>query len=146
MKRTLKAPGTKRWKLKCDILLSNSAFKFNLRLCNMSGKKAAKAAEKESAAAAAGAAAAGAAAAAAGGENWHTMSKQVAAAAAAAGDKAKQAKRARVSKPYEQTVSRQARPSEEVRAVQVDSIKPSFLELNTTHLINLDRANAKPSQ
>jgi hypothetical protein len=27
------------------------------------------------------------------------------------------------------------------RAVQVDSIKPSFLELNAPHLINLDRAN-----
>jgi hypothetical protein len=27
------------------------------------------------------------------------------------------------------------------RAVQVDSIKPSFLELNATRLINLDRAN-----
>ena len=27
----LKAPGTKRLKLKCDILLSTSAFKFNLR-------------------------------------------------------------------------------------------------------------------
>ena len=28
---TLKAPGTKRLKLKCDILLSTSAFTFNLR-------------------------------------------------------------------------------------------------------------------
>jgi len=27
------------------------------------------------------------------------------------------------------------------RVVQIDSIKPSFLELNTTRLINLDRAN-----
>ena len=31
IKPTLKAPGTKRLKLKCDILLSTSAFKFNLR-------------------------------------------------------------------------------------------------------------------
>ena len=31
MKPTLKPPGTKRLKLKCDIMLSNSAFKFNLR-------------------------------------------------------------------------------------------------------------------
>jgi len=31
MKPKLKAPGTKRLKLKCDILLSTSAFKFNLR-------------------------------------------------------------------------------------------------------------------
>jgi hypothetical protein len=31
MKPTLKAPGTKRLKLKCDMLLSTSAFKFNLR-------------------------------------------------------------------------------------------------------------------
>jgi hypothetical protein len=69
-----------------------------------------------------------------------------AAAVAAAGDTAKQAKRARVSKPYEKTVSRLAKPTEEVRTVQIDIIKPSCLESNTTHLINLDRANAKPSQ
>ena len=31
----LKAPGTKRLKLKCDILLSTFAFKFNLRRCNL---------------------------------------------------------------------------------------------------------------
>jgi hypothetical protein len=31
MEPKLKPPGTKRLKLKCDILLSNSAFKFNLR-------------------------------------------------------------------------------------------------------------------
>ena len=31
MKPKLKPPGTKRLKLKCDILLSTSAFKFNLR-------------------------------------------------------------------------------------------------------------------
>jgi hypothetical protein len=31
IKPTLKAPGTKRLKLKFDILLSNFAFKFNLR-------------------------------------------------------------------------------------------------------------------
>jgi hypothetical protein len=31
IKPTLKAPGTKRLKLKCDLLLSNFAFKFNLR-------------------------------------------------------------------------------------------------------------------
>ena len=31
IKPTLKAPGTKRLKLKCDVLLSNVAFKFNLR-------------------------------------------------------------------------------------------------------------------
>ena len=31
MKPMLKPPGTKHLKLKCDILLSTSAFKFNLR-------------------------------------------------------------------------------------------------------------------
>jgi len=31
----LKAPGTKRLKLKCDILLSTCAFKFNLRRYNV---------------------------------------------------------------------------------------------------------------
>jgi len=31
MKPTLKPPGTDRLKLKCDSLLSTSAFKFNLR-------------------------------------------------------------------------------------------------------------------
>jgi hypothetical protein len=31
MKTTLKAPRPKRLKLKCDVLLSNIAFKFNLR-------------------------------------------------------------------------------------------------------------------
>jgi len=31
MKPKLKPPGTKRLKLNCDILYSNSAFKFNLR-------------------------------------------------------------------------------------------------------------------
>jgi len=31
MKSKLKPPGTKRLKLKCDIMLSTSAFKFNLR-------------------------------------------------------------------------------------------------------------------
>ena len=31
MKFTLKAPGYERWKLKCDDLLSNFAFNFNLR-------------------------------------------------------------------------------------------------------------------
>jgi len=31
MKPKLKPPGTKRFKLKCDILLSTSAFKFDLR-------------------------------------------------------------------------------------------------------------------
>ena len=31
MKPKLKPPGTKRLRLKCDILLSTSAFKFNLR-------------------------------------------------------------------------------------------------------------------
>jgi len=31
MKPVLKAPGTKRLKLKCDLLLSTSAFKFNMR-------------------------------------------------------------------------------------------------------------------
>ena len=31
IKPTLKPPGTNRLKLKCDILLSNFAFKFNLR-------------------------------------------------------------------------------------------------------------------
>jgi len=55
MKRTLKAPGTKRLKLKCDILLSNSAFKFNSRLYNMSGKKGAAAAARAGAGAGAGA-------------------------------------------------------------------------------------------
>jgi len=31
MRPKLKPPGTKRWKLKCDMLLPTSAFKFNLR-------------------------------------------------------------------------------------------------------------------
>ena len=35
IKPRLKAPGTKRLKLKCDVLLSASAFKFNLRRYNM---------------------------------------------------------------------------------------------------------------
>jgi hypothetical protein len=35
MKPRLKAPGSKRLKLKCDILLSTSAFKFNLRRYSM---------------------------------------------------------------------------------------------------------------
>jgi len=34
IKPKLKPPGTKRLKLKCDILLSTSAFKFNLRRYN----------------------------------------------------------------------------------------------------------------
>jgi len=33
IKPTLKAPGTKRLKLKCDKLLSRFAFNFNLRRC-----------------------------------------------------------------------------------------------------------------
>jgi hypothetical protein len=33
MKPKLKPPGTERLKLKCDILLSTSAFKFNVRRC-----------------------------------------------------------------------------------------------------------------
>ena len=35
MKPKLKPPGTKRLKLNCDILLSTSAFKFNLRRYTM---------------------------------------------------------------------------------------------------------------
>ena len=35
IKPTLKAPGTKRWKLKYDELLSSFAFKFNLRRYSM---------------------------------------------------------------------------------------------------------------
>jgi hypothetical protein len=35
MNPTLKPPGTKRLKLKCDILLSNFAFKFNWRRYNL---------------------------------------------------------------------------------------------------------------
>ena len=31
IKPTLKAPGAERLKLKCDVLLSNDAFKFNMR-------------------------------------------------------------------------------------------------------------------
>jgi len=31
MKPKLKPPGTKRWKVSCDMLLSTSAFRFNLR-------------------------------------------------------------------------------------------------------------------
>jgi len=34
IKPKLKPPGTKRLKLKCDMLLSTFAFKFNLRRCN----------------------------------------------------------------------------------------------------------------
>ena len=37
MKPKLKPPGTKRLKLKCDILLSTSAFRFNLRCYIMDG-------------------------------------------------------------------------------------------------------------
>jgi hypothetical protein len=37
MKPELKPPGTKRLKLKCDILLSTSAFKFNLRRYTLGG-------------------------------------------------------------------------------------------------------------
>jgi len=36
MKPKLKPPGSKRLKLNWDILLSNFAFKFNLRRCNPS--------------------------------------------------------------------------------------------------------------
>jgi len=36
----LKLPGTKRLKLKCDILLSNFAFKFNLRSYSVGGPRA----------------------------------------------------------------------------------------------------------
>jgi hypothetical protein len=35
MKPELKAPGTKHLKLKCDILVSTSTFKFNLRRYTM---------------------------------------------------------------------------------------------------------------
>jgi hypothetical protein len=35
MKPEMKSPGTNRVKLKCGILLSTSAFKFNLRRCSM---------------------------------------------------------------------------------------------------------------
>jgi len=35
IKPKLKPPGTKRLKLKCDVLLSNYAFKFNLRCYTM---------------------------------------------------------------------------------------------------------------
>jgi hypothetical protein len=38
MKPKLKRTGTKRLKLKCDILLSTSAFKFNLRRYTQGGK------------------------------------------------------------------------------------------------------------
>ena len=34
IKPTFKAPGSKLLKLKCDVLLSNCAFKFNLSRCN----------------------------------------------------------------------------------------------------------------
>ena len=37
IKPTLKAPGTRLLKLKCDILVSTSAFKFNLRRYNKPG-------------------------------------------------------------------------------------------------------------
>ena len=33
IKPTVKAPGTKRWNLKSDEVLSSFAFKFNLRRC-----------------------------------------------------------------------------------------------------------------
>jgi len=39
IKITLKPPGNKRLKLKCDQLLSNSAFKFNLRRSNKGNMK-----------------------------------------------------------------------------------------------------------
>ena len=38
MKPKLKPPGSKRLKLKCDILLSTSAFKFNLRRHTVAAK------------------------------------------------------------------------------------------------------------
>ena len=47
MKPQLKLPGTKRLKLECDVLLSTSAFKFNVRRYTT---KAAKEAAKEAAA------------------------------------------------------------------------------------------------
>jgi hypothetical protein len=45
MKTKLKPPGTKRLKLRCDILLSNSAFEFKLRRYNLDGVDAAAGAE-----------------------------------------------------------------------------------------------------
>ena len=54
IKPTLKAPGTKRLKQKCDAQLSTAAFKFNLRLYNeaMKLKSNAERAEKAATAAA----------------------------------------------------------------------------------------------
>jgi len=40
IKPTLKAPGPKRLKIQCDILLSTSAFKFNLRRYTLAGSPA----------------------------------------------------------------------------------------------------------
>jgi hypothetical protein len=39
IKSKLKPPGTKRLKLNCDIVLSTSAFKFNLRRYSMDGRE-----------------------------------------------------------------------------------------------------------
>ena len=44
IKPKLKPPGTKRLKLKCDVLLSGSSFKFNLRRYTKGGPEAAAAA------------------------------------------------------------------------------------------------------
>jgi len=47
IKPTVTATGTKRLKLKCDKLLSNVAFKFNLRRYNAEAAKGMKAANLE---------------------------------------------------------------------------------------------------
>jgi len=53
MNPKLKPPGTKRLELKCDILLSNFGFKFNLRRYNKDDAIAATVGEKLTAVAAA---------------------------------------------------------------------------------------------
>jgi hypothetical protein len=47
MKPKLKPPGTKRLELKCDILLSTSAFKFNSRRYTKVAKKGDKKGDKK---------------------------------------------------------------------------------------------------
>ena len=48
IKPKLKPPGTERFNLKCDILLSTSAFKFNLRCYTMAERRrAAEAAARQ---------------------------------------------------------------------------------------------------
>ena len=76
IKPKLRPPGTKRWKANCDVLLSTSAFKFNLRRYNKDWCKKRTRENEEAAAAEAAAAAVTAEASGSGGRSGSARKKK----------------------------------------------------------------------